>query len=166
MRISGWSSDVCSSDLNERLPAAYLTGEAWLQGYRFTVDPRVIVPRSPISECLVQGLAPWISDPEDVDFVLDLCTGSGCLAVLAALAFENAQVDAVDVSEQALAIADVNIEQFGLDGRITTHRSDLFKQLPHCEYRLIVCNPPYVNTKSMENLPAEYRHEPIGRAHV
>src|SRR3546814_6230153 len=74
---------------NERLPAAYLTGEAWLQGYRFTVDPRVIVPRSPISECLVQGLAPWISDPEDVDFVLDLCTGSGCLAVLAALAFEN-----------------------------------------------------------------------------
>src|SRR3546814_18871161 len=75
MRISGWSSDVCSSDLNERLPAAYLTGEAWLQGYRFTVDPRVIVPRSPISECLVQGLAPWISDPEDVDFVLDLCTG-------------------------------------------------------------------------------------------
>src|SRR3546814_8692195 len=89
MRISGWSSDVCSSDLNERLPAAYLTGEAWLQGYRFTVDPRVIVPRSPISECLVQGLAPWISDPEDVDFVLDLCTGSGCLAVLAALALDR-----------------------------------------------------------------------------
>jgi ribosomal protein L3 glutamine methyltransferase len=146
--------------LVERLPAAYLTGEAWLQGYRFNVDPSVIIPRSPIAECLVQGLSPWVTDPDDVDYALDLCTGSGCLAILAALAFENAQVDAVDLSEKALAVADANIEQFGLDGRVTTYRSDLFDQLPHCEYKLIICNPPYVNAGSMARLPPEYRHEP------
>ncbi|HUH61116.1 MAG TPA: 50S ribosomal protein L3 N(5)-glutamine methyltransferase [Candidimonas sp.] len=144
----------------ERVPVAYLTGEAWLQGHRFIVDQRVIVPRSPISELLADGLSPWIANPLDIEFVLDLCTGSGCLAVLAALEFENAQVDAVDLSEHALEIADQNIEQSGLDGRITTHRSDLFDQLPHCEYQLIICNPPYVNNHSMEALPPEYRHEP------
>src|SRR5690554_782821 len=146
--------------LEERVPAAYLTGEAWLQGHRFVVDQRVIVPRSPIAELLSEGLSPWVADPADVDFVLDLCTGSGCLAVLAALAFENAQVDAVDLSEHALEVADENIELSGLDGRITTHCSDLFDNLPLCEYRLIVCNPPYVNNHSMEHLPPEYRHEP------
>lgn len=146
--------------MEERVPAAYLTGEAWLQGHRFVVDQRVIVPRSPISELLSEGLSPWVADPDDVEFVLDLCTGSGCLAVLAALAFENAQVDAVDVSERALEVADENIELSGLDGRITTHCSDLFNQLPQCEYQLIICNPPYVNNHSMEALPPEYRHEP------
>ena len=146
--------------INERVPAAYLTGEAWLQGHRFIVNQSVIVPRSPISELLSDGLQPWISDPDSVDFVLDLCTGSGCLAVLAALAFPNAQVDAVDLSEHALAVADENIELSGLDGRITTHASDLLQGLPQCEYDLILCNPPYVNDQSMENLPQEYRHEP------
>lgn len=146
--------------MEERVPAAYLTGEAWLQGRRFVVDQRVIVPRSPISELLTDGLHPWVADPAGVDFVLDLCTGSGCLAILAAVAFENAQVDAVDLSEHALEVADENIELSGLDGRITTHRSDLFDQLPQCEYQLIVCNPPYVNNHSMEALPPEYRHEP------
>ncbi|HUH86743.1 MAG TPA: 50S ribosomal protein L3 N(5)-glutamine methyltransferase [Pusillimonas sp.] len=146
--------------LAERIPAAYLTGEAWLQGHRFFVDPRVIVPRSPISELLVDALDPWIADPDNVDYVLDLCTGSGCLAILAALAFPNAQVDAVDLSDHALEVADINIEQFGLDGRVATHRSDLFDQLPDCRYQLIICNPPYVNDGSMEALPPEYRHEP------
>lgn len=146
--------------ITERVPAAYLTGEAWLQGHRFVVDQRVIIPRSPISELLDDGLAPWVADADDVDFVLDLCTGSGCLAVLAALAFPNAQVDAVDLSEHALEVADENIELSGLDGRITTHCSDLFEQLPDCEYKLIICNPPYVNNHSMEHLPQEYRHEP------
>ncbi len=146
--------------MEERVPAAYLTGEAWLQGRRFVVDQRVIVPRSPISELLTDGLHPWVADPDGVDFVLDLCTGSGCLAILAAVAFQNAQVDAVDLSEHALEVADENIELSGLDGRITTHRSDLFDQLPQCEYQLIVCNPPYVNNHSMEALPPEYRHEP------
>ncbi len=146
--------------VTERVPAAYLTGEAWLQGHRFKVDPRVIIPRSPISELLADSLSPWIDDPDSVDYVLDLCTGSGCLAVLAALAFPNAQVDAVDLSEHALDVADQNIELSGLDGRIATHCSDLFDQLPDCEYRLILCNPPYVNSHSMEALPQEYRHEP------
>ncbi|MGB6104409.1 MAG: 50S ribosomal protein L3 N(5)-glutamine methyltransferase [Pusillimonas sp.] len=146
--------------VTEHVPAAYLTGEAWLQGHRFVVDQRVIIPRSPISELLADSLRPWVADPDEVDFVLDLCTGSGCLAVLAALAFPQAQVDAVDLSEHALEVADQNIELSGLDGRITTHCSDLFEQLPGCEYQLIVCNPPYVNNHSMENLPLEYRHEP------
>lgn len=151
---------VLQQRIVDRVPAAYLTGEAWLQGHRFKVDPRVIIPRSPIAELLADGLEPWIPDPDDVEFVLDLCTGSGCLAVLAALAFPNAQVDAVDVSEHALEVADENIEMSGLDGRVTTHCSDLFENLPLCEYRLIVCNPPYVNNHSMERLPPEYRHEP------
>lgn len=146
--------------LEERQPAAYLTGEAWLQGHRFVVDSRVIVPRSPISELLAQGLSPWVDDSDDIEYVLDLCTGSGCLAILAALAFENAQVDAVDISEQALEVARINIDDYLLDGRVTPHRSDLFKQLPACEYNLIICNPPYVNSDSMHALPAEYLHEP------
>ena len=152
--------DMVERRLGERVPAAYLIGEAWLQGHRFAVDPRVIVPRSPISELLSEALEPWVAEPEDVDYVLDLCTGSGCLAILAALAFPNAQVDAVDLSDHALEVADLNIEQFGLDGRVTTHRSDLFNQLPQCRYQVIVCNPPYVNNSSMESLPPEYRHEP------
>ncbi len=146
--------------LDERVPAAYLTGEAWLQGHRFYVDPRVIVPRSPISELLADNLEPWVVDSDEVDFVLDLCTGSGCLAILAALAFPNAQVDAVDLSEHALEVADQNIEYFGLDGRVNVHQSDLFNNLPDCQYNLVICNPPYVNSHSMESLPAEYRHEP------
>lgn len=146
--------------ITEHVPAAYLTGEAWLQGHRFVVDQRVIIPRSPISELLADQLSPWVAEPQDVEFVLDMCTGSGCLAVLAAMAFPNAQVDAVDLSEHALEVADENIELSGLDGRITTHRSDLFDQMPQCEYQLILCNPPYVNNHSMEHLPQEYRHEP------
>ncbi len=146
--------------VSERVPVAYLTGEAWLRGHRFLVDARVIVPRSPIAELLADGLSPWVSEPDNIEMVLDLCTGSGCLAILAALAFENAQVDAVDISEDALAVADGNIQLHGLDGRVTTYRSDLFAQLPPSEYQVIICNPPYVNQQSMEALPEEYRHEP------
>lgn len=145
---------------DERVPAAYLTGEAWLQGYRFIVDERVIVPRSPISELLALQLAPWISDPDSVSSALDLCTGSGCLAILMAFAFDNAQIDAVDISEDALAVAAQNIAAYRLEGRITTHRSDLFQHMPATEYDLIVCNPPYVNSLSMAELPVEYQHEP------
>lgn len=144
----------------QRIPAAYLTGEAWLQGHRFLVDSRVIVPRSPISELLSEGLAPWVSDPDEVQNVLDLCTGSGCLAILAALSFHNAEVDAVDISEQALEVARKNIDLYGLDGRVTPYRSDLFERLPESEYDIIICNPPYVNSDSMQALPQEYRHEP------
>ena len=145
---------------NERLPAAYLTGEAWLQGHRFRVTPDTIVPRSPIAELLSEQLQPWIADPDAVYSALDLCTGTGCLAILTALAFPQAQVDAVDLSDAALAVAQSNIEDFGLSERVTLHKSDLLDQLPDAAYDLIICNPPYVNESSMQALPAEYVHEP------
>jgi len=144
----------------ERLPAPYLTGEAWLRGHRFRVDPRVIVPRSPIAELLETGLMPWIAEPEEVTAALDMCTGSGCLAILTALAFPAARVDAVDVSSGALEVAQGNVTDYGLQDRLTLHRSDLFDQLPEHPYDLIICNPPYVNTGSMHALPEEYRREP------
>jgi ribosomal protein L3 glutamine methyltransferase len=153
--------DLIHERITTRKPAAYLTGEAWLQGERFLVDERVIVPRSPISELLAEGLAPWIDDPDAVEQALDLCTGSGCLAILTAHAFGNAVVDAVDVSADALAVAQSNIELHGLRDRVRALRSDLLAQVPpDRRYDLIVCNPPYVNEQSMRALPPEYRHEP------
>jgi len=151
--------DLIDRRVTERLPAAYLTHEAWLCGHRFYVDTRVIVPRSPIAELLDQGLAPWV-EPDAVQTVLDMCTGSGCLAILAALAFPQAQVDAVDVSADALEVARRNVADYGLQDSLALHRSDLFDQLPARAYDVIVCNPPYVNSASMAVLPGEYRHEP------
>lgn len=144
----------------ERLPAAYLTQEAWLRGHRFYVDQRVIVPRSPISELLDQELSPWVRDPLSVTRALDMCTGSGCLAILTAMAFPTAQVDAVDLSTDALEVARRNVDDYGLQDRLTLHHSNLFDDLPEIAYDVIVCNPPYVNRQSMDELPDEYRHEP------
>jgi len=152
--------DLVERRIAERKPVAYLTGETWLQGQRFLVDTQVIVPRSPIAELLSEHLSPWVTDPEDVVTVLDMCTGSGCLAVLAAQAFPNALVDAVDVSEAAVALARRNIALHGLQDRVVAHQSDLFEQLPPCRYALILCNPPYVDAQAMATLPPEYRHEP------
>lgn len=146
--------------VTERVPAAYLTNEAWLRGHRFYVDARVIVPRSPIAELLDEGLSPWVQDTQAVDSVLDMCTGSGCLAILSALAFPYAQVDAVDVSPDALEVARRNVDDYGLGDRLALHQSDLFDSLPERQYDVIVCNPPYVNSGSMDVLPQEYRHEP------
>ena len=144
-----------------RVPAPYLTQESWLQGYRFFVDPRVIVPRSPIAELLVQQLHPWIHDPASIESVLDMCTGSGCLAIIAAHAFPHAQVDAVDVSSEALEVAAINIKEHGLEDRVALIHGNLFASIPDgCRYDLIICNPPYVNSLSMSQLPAEYQHEP------
>ena len=145
----------------ERVPAAYLTGEAWLQGQRFLVDKRVIIPRSPIAELLAESLQPWVADPYDIGRVLDLCTGSGCLAILAAYAFPQAQVDAVDLSPDALDVARQNIALHGLADRVHTLPSNLLDAIPaEGQYDLIICNPPYVNQASMDALPAEYLHEP------
>jgi ribosomal protein L3 glutamine methyltransferase len=120
----------------------------------------VIVPRSFIAELLREQFAPWVEAPQNISRVLDMCTGSGCLAILAALAFPNARVDAVDLSEQALAVAHINVEQYGLDGQIELIQSDLFDKLQDRTYDLILCNPPYVNAESLAALPQEYRHEP------
>lgn len=146
--------------ITERLPAAYLTKEAWLGDFRFYVDERVIVPRSHIAELLREQLSPWVNDPWAVGRVLDMCTGSGCLAILAADAFPEAAVDAVDLSPDALAVARINVEDYGLGERIRLLQSDAFSAIPAEKYDVIISNPPYVNAESMAGLPEEYRREP------
>lgn len=145
---------------SERVPVAYLTNEALLGDYRFYVDERVIVPRSFIAELIPEQFQPWIIDPDDVTNVLELCTGSGCLAIMLADAFPNAQIDAVDLSADALAVARKNVDDYELQDRVTLIESDLYDRLPKKKYDLIVTNPPYVNSASMAKLPAEYRAEP------
>jgi ribosomal protein L3 glutamine methyltransferase len=143
-----------------RIPAAYLVKEAWLQGYRFYIDNRAIIPRSFIAELLKDELAPWIDDTNNVRDVLDLCTGSGCLAIMAADTFPYAVVDAVDISKDALAVAAQNVEEYRMGGRIQLIESDLFSALADKRYDLILCNPPYVTEPAMAKLPKEYTHEP------
>ena len=146
---------------DKRVPAPYLTHEAWLQGYAFYVDERVIVPRSPIAEFLMTQLSPWVLDPYEVTSILDVCTGSGCLAIIAAHQFPEAFVDATDISAQALEVAQRNVAEHGLTDRLTLHHGSLFDPLPvSARYDLIICNPPYVNSQSMRALPPEYQHEP------
>ncbi|MFA5082780.1 MAG: 50S ribosomal protein L3 N(5)-glutamine methyltransferase [Hydrogenophilaceae bacterium] len=153
-------ADMLRQRVEKRLPAAYLTGEAWLQGYRFQVDERVIVPRSFLAPMILEQFDPWLDQPERVQRALDLCTGSGCLAILLAEAFPEAEVDAADLSADALEVAKRNVEDYGLDGRIELIQSDLFADLEDRTYDLIVSNPPYVDAPAMAALPQEYRHEP------
>lgn len=146
----------------DRLPTAYLTNQAWLGDYRFYVDERVIVPRSYFADLIFDdAFAPWFPDPDSVSSVLDLCTGSGCLAILLADAYPNAVVDAVDISADALQVARRNIDEYGLSGRVAPIESDLFSALGKRRYDLIVCNPPYVTAEAIATLPVEYRHEPM-----
>lgn len=144
--------------IRERIPLAYLLKEAWLGEHAFYVDKRVIVPRSFIAELLRDHLRPWL--PHEPKRALDLCTGSGCLAVLLAHEFPDARMDAADLSASALQVAKINIKQHGVGKRVRAVRSDLFKSLGRRKYDLIVSNPPYVTASSMRRLPKEYRHEP------
>jgi ribosomal protein L3 glutamine methyltransferase len=154
--------------VEHRIPAAYLTHQALLGNFSFYVDERVIVPRSFISELLLDQLSPWIAEPEKIHGVLDLCTGSGCLAIIAAHAFPNSSVDAVDLSPAALAVAERNVADYGLQDRVSLVESDLFAKLDSKRYDLIISNPPYVDAESVKTLPQEYRHEPelaLGSGH-
>jgi ribosomal protein L3 glutamine methyltransferase len=146
--------------VRKRVPAAYLLHESWLQGYRFYVDERAIIPRSFLAELLKDGLTPWVQDAGAIADVLDLCTGSGCLAIMAAAVFPKAQVDAVDLSPDALAVAKRNIADYHLTGRVMPVQSDLYSDLPPKRYDVIICNPPYVTDESMAALPREYQQEP------
>lgn len=164
-RLLSGERQKCIDIINERIqtkkPAAYLTKEAWLQGLRFICDERAIIPRSPIAELLNEGLEPWIADPEAIGSVLDLCTGSACLAILAAYVFPNAMVDAIDISQTALSLAQENISLHRLEDRLNLYKNDLLKDFDNTKsYDLILCNPPYVSQDSMSKLPSEYLHEP------
>ena len=151
-------ANLITQRITKRIPTAYLLQEAWLGEFRFYVDERVIVPRSFFAELLADTLPAWI--PETVTDVLDLCTGSGCLAIVLAHHFPEANVDAIDLSPDALAVAERNVHAYGLEGQIELIQSDLFDEIPERRYQLIISNPPYVTAAAMDALPPEFRREP------
>lgn len=145
--------------VNERIPVPYLTNKAWFCGLEFFVDERVLIPRSPIGELIEGQFRGLLSAPPA--HILDMCTGSGCIAIACAFAFPEAEVDAVDISPDVLAVAEHNIQSYGLDDRVIPLRSDLFRELPALQYDLIVTNPPYVDEEDMNDLPHEFQAEPV-----
>ena len=151
--------DIIDRRIKERIPAAYLTNEAIFAGLSFYVDQTVLVPRSPIAELIEQRFSPWVEE-DQVSHILDLCTGSGCIAIACAYAFQEALVDAVDLSADALAVAEINIENHQVSDSVTLYQSDLFSALPIVQYDVIVSNPPYVSLEEWEQLPQEFRAEP------
>ncbi len=145
--------------IEEHKPSAYITNEAWFSGLSFYVDQRVLIPRSPMAEIIQQQFSLWLS-AEQVNNILDLCTGSGCIAIACAYAFEQAQVDASDVSSDALAVAEINRQNHALENQLTLIKSNLFESLPAKRYDIIISNPPYVSAQEMQQLPAEFEFEP------
>lgn len=146
--------------IEARIPTSYLTNKAWFGGLEFFVDERVLVPRSPFAEFLQAGLPNWF-DENGPSSILELCTGSGCIAILAALTYPDARVDALDISRDALAVAEKNRESYHLTKDLGLIESDLFAEVGDECYELIISNPPYVGAKELENLPEEYHHEPV-----
>lgn len=146
--------------VRDRTPAAYLTREAWLGEQRFYVDERVLIPRSYFLEIIPEQLDAWLPDPAKVTNVVDVCTGSGCLAILLAQHFLRARVDAVDLSSDALEVAKINVSAFGLTRRVKLHRSDVFDGVPVVKYDVILSNPPYESSAHCDLLPAEFQREP------
>ncbi len=153
--------EIINARVSTRKPAPYLTQSAWIQGYKFYVDERVIVPRSYIGELLcADRLSTAVPDPDGVTSVLELCTGSACLAILAALAFPNAHVTAIDISSDALEVAKRNVADYGLGQRVTLLKSDLYEAIGDRRFDLVIANPPYVTADSVAAFPPEYRAEP------
>jgi ribosomal protein L3 glutamine methyltransferase len=146
--------------ITKHTPTAYLLKEAWLQGLKFYVDERVLIPRSFIAELLADGLSSWIEFPEMVESAADICTGSGCLGILLASVFPNAEVDVIDISQDAIDVANINIANYSLQEQVTAIKSDMFTALKGKKYDLIISNPPYVDAPSMAALPQEYQNEP------
>jgi ribosomal protein L3 glutamine methyltransferase len=169
-RLTSFEREKLANFIEKRItkhtPTAYLVKEAWLQGFKFYVDERVLIPRSFIAELLVNDrLSAWIEYPEMVESAVDICTGSGCLGVLLANSFPNAAIDVVDISQDAIDVCNINIQNYGLQDQITAVKSDMFSNLKDAnnickQYDVIISNPPYVDAPSMAALPAEYQNEP------